>query len=274
MTHATASPIDAIVFDWAGTIVDFGCFAPTQIFVEAFKEAFDFDISLAEARVPMGLSKWDHIQALGRLPAIAERWSTQFQRAMTSSDVDAIYERFMPLQKAKVAAFSDPILNAVDVVEQLKAKGIRIGSCSGYPRTVMSVLIEAAQQKGYSPECVVASDDLPQGGRPGPAMLFKNMLDLQVRSAARCVKVDDSVPGLDEGHAAGVWTVAVCLSGNEAGLTLAEFEAATPEALSTARETAKAKLARGCPHYYIDTINDLPSVLAEIEQRIERGERP
>ncbi|MCG6438220.1 phosphonoacetaldehyde hydrolase, partial [Vibrio parahaemolyticus] len=29
------SPIQAVIFDWAGTIVDFGSFAPTTIFVEA-----------------------------------------------------------------------------------------------------------------------------------------------------------------------------------------------------------------------------------------------
>ncbi|TVN12825.1 phosphonoacetaldehyde hydrolase, partial [Vibrio cholerae] len=46
------SPIQAVIFDWAGTIVDFGSFAPTSIFVEAFKQGFDFEISLAEAREP------------------------------------------------------------------------------------------------------------------------------------------------------------------------------------------------------------------------------
>lgn len=48
------SPIQAVIFDWAGTIVDFGSFAPTSIFVEAFKQGFDFEISLAELA-----SRWD-----------------------------------------------------------------------------------------------------------------------------------------------------------------------------------------------------------------------
>ncbi len=33
--------IHAVILDWAGTTVDFGSFAPTQIFVEAFRQAFD-----------------------------------------------------------------------------------------------------------------------------------------------------------------------------------------------------------------------------------------
>ena len=30
--------IEAVIFDWAGTIVDYGCFAPVQAFTEVFKE--------------------------------------------------------------------------------------------------------------------------------------------------------------------------------------------------------------------------------------------
>ena len=41
-----SSAIQAVIFDWAGTIVDFGSFAPTSIFVEAFKQGFDFHISI------------------------------------------------------------------------------------------------------------------------------------------------------------------------------------------------------------------------------------
>lgn len=85
------SPIQAVIFDWAGTIVDFGSFAPTSIFVEAFKQGFDFEISLAEAREPMGLGKWQHIEAVGKLPSVAQRWQNQFARPMKASDIDAIY---------------------------------------------------------------------------------------------------------------------------------------------------------------------------------------
>ena len=30
---ADLSPLQAVIFDWAGTLVDFGSLAPTQIFV-------------------------------------------------------------------------------------------------------------------------------------------------------------------------------------------------------------------------------------------------
>ncbi|MDP5252913.1 MULTISPECIES: phosphonoacetaldehyde hydrolase [unclassified Vibrio] len=271
MSH---SPIQAVIFDWAGTIVDFGSFAPTSIFVEAFKQGFDFDINLAEAREPMGLGKWDHIQAVGRLPSVEKRWKAQFGRAMTHQDIDAIYSAFMPLQKAKVADHAAPILNAIDVVNGLKDQGIKIGSCSGYPREVMDILIDAASHHGYHPDCVVATDDLPQGGRPAPFMALKNVIELAVTDVKACVKVDDSAPGIDEGHNAGMWTVGLLLSGNEAGLTFEQYQTADQETLNAARDQARQKLLKSAPHYLIDTIADLPQVISDIETKLKAGERP
>ncbi|MGL1180784.1 phosphonoacetaldehyde hydrolase, partial [Vibrio parahaemolyticus] len=68
---------------------------------------------LEEAREPMGLGKWDHIQAVGRIPAFVKRLNDKFGRSITSEEIDAIYSAFMPLQKAKVADHAVPILNAI-----------------------------------------------------------------------------------------------------------------------------------------------------------------
>jgi len=274
MSNASTSPIQAIIFDWAGTIVDFGSFAPTSIFVEAFKTEFDFDISLDEAREPMGLGKWDHIQAVGQLPSVDARWQSQFHRSMDRHDIDRIYATFMPLQKAKVADHAAPILNAIEVVNDLKAQGIKIGSCSGYPRQVMDVLVPVAADYGYQPDCVVATDDLPHGGRPAAYMALHNVIELGANSVAACIKVDDAAPGIDEGHNAGMWTVGLLLSGNEAGLTYQEYLDADEATLSHAREKARLKLAQSNPHYLIDTIADFPAVVKQIEKRIAAGERP
>ena len=58
----------AVVFDWAGTMIDFGSFAPMGVFVEAFKR-FGLDATIAEARAPMGAPKRDHIKAMLMAPA-------------------------------------------------------------------------------------------------------------------------------------------------------------------------------------------------------------
>jgi phosphonoacetaldehyde hydrolase len=268
------SPVQAVIFDWAGTIVDFGSFAPTTIFVEAFKRGYDFNISLAEARVPMGLGKWDHIKAVGRLPEVDARWRAQFGESMSDKNIDEIYQVFMPLQIAKVAQHADPIPGAPDVLNLIRERGLKIGSCTGYPRCVLDALLPAAKANGIDPDCCVATDDLVAGGRPGPYMVLKNVIELAITDVQACVKVDDSVPGITEGLNASMWTVALLLSGNEAGLTQAQYDAANDAELAQARKKAAIAFKYSVAHYQIDTIADLPHVLDEIEVRMAAGERP
>ncbi|MEH6813535.1 MAG: phosphonoacetaldehyde hydrolase [Motiliproteus sp.] len=266
--------LQAVIFDWAGTVVDFGSFAPTSVFIEAFKRCFDFDISLAEARAPMGIGKWDHIEAIGKIPSIDARWNSKFGQSMQKQDVDTIYQTFMPLQVAKVVDHADLIPGAKRVIDDLRQQGIKIGSCTGYPRIVLDALLAAAKEKGFSPDCAVATDDLTAGGRPAPYMLLQNMIELTIDDVKACVKVDDSVPGITEGLNAGMWTVALLLSGNEAGLTQAEYEGADEATLAVARERSQAAFANSGAHYWIDTIADLGTIIADIEFRLSQGDKP
>ena len=266
--------LEAVVLDWAGTVVDFGSFAPTTIFVQAFKEAFDFDISLEEARGPMGVGKWDHIRALGDTPAIESRWKERFGKPMSDDDVTSIYNTFMPLQVVKVVEHADLIPGTLETLTFLQQQGLKIGSCSGYPRKVMEALMPVAAANGYTPGCVVASDDLKPGSRPGPWMALQNIIELGIGAVYNCVKVDDSAPGIEEGLNAGMWTVGVSLSGNEACFTQQQFLQSSAEEKAIARKKASVKLTEANAHYIIDTIADLPDVLIAIDERIAKGERP
>lgn len=266
--------INAVILDWAGTTVDFGSFAPTQIFVKAFRQAFDVEITLAEARVPMGLGKWQHIEALGKLPAVDARWQAKFGRSMVSADIDAIYAAFMPLQIAKVVDFSTPIAGVVDTIAALRTEGIKIGSCSGYPRAVMEQLVPAAASHGYTPDYWVATDDLAAGGRPGPWMALQNVIALGIDSVAHCVKVDDAAPGIEEGINAGMWSVGLAVSGNEFGATWDAYQAMSTEEIITRRECAAGKLYAVGAHYVVDSLADLLGVIADINARLAKGERP
>jgi len=272
-TRHYQGPLQAVVFDWAGTLVDHGSFAPTQVLIDAFA-GFGIAITLAEARVPMGLAKWDHIQALGRQPGVAARWQARFDRPMGHDDVDALYAAFMPLQVERVAQYSTLIPGAREVVDGLRARGLKLGSCSGYPRVVMDRLLPHAAAQGLRLDHAVATDDLKPGGRPGPWMALANVIELGVGELAACVKVDDTVPGIEEGLAAGMWTVGLALSGNETGLTLPELQALAPDAVQAHRRRAAMTLARAGAHVVIDSVAELPAVLDQIEARLARGERP
>jgi phosphonoacetaldehyde hydrolase len=123
MNYANPTQLQAAILDWAGTVVDFGSFAPTRIFVEAFAE-FDVQVSIEEARGPMGMGKWDHIRTLCDQPQVAERYRAVFGRAPTDEDVTAIYQRFMPLQIEKIAEHSALIPGALDTIAHLRQQGI------------------------------------------------------------------------------------------------------------------------------------------------------
>lgn len=272
MHYQTPDRLQAAILDWAGTVVDFGSFAPTRIFVEAFAQ-FDVEISLTEARGPMGMGKWDHIRALCDQPAIAERFQRRFGRLPSDDDVTAIYERFMPLQIAKVGEHSALIPGALGTIAALRERGLLIGSCSGYPRAVMDTVVELAADAGYRPDHVVASDEVPRG-RPSPAPALANVIALGLGDVAACVKVDDTEPGILEGHHAGMWTVALRFSGNFLGLTWDEFKSQPAERLAEERQRIDALFAPCRPHYLIDTIAELPAVIDAIDLRLSRGEMP
>ncbi|MCO7513955.1 phosphonoacetaldehyde hydrolase [Pseudomonas guariconensis] len=272
MHYQQPQQLQAAILDWAGTVVDFGSFAPTQIFVEAFAE-FGVQVSLEEARGPMGMGKWDHIRTLCDIPAIGERYRAAFGRLPTDDDVTAIYERFMPLQIEKIAEHSALIPGALEAIATLRKSGLKIGSCSGYPAVVMEKVVALAERNGYVADHVVATDEVPNG-RPHPAQALANVIALGIDDVAACVKVDDTWPGILEGRRAGMWTVALTCSGNALGLTYEQYKALPTDTLEQERQRIGQMFEGSRPHYLIDTIAELPAVIADINARLAQGEMP
>lgn len=270
--HPTHQRLEAVLFDWAGTTVDHGCMAPVASFIEVFRRR-GVPLTVAEARVPMGTPKRKHIELLTRMPPVAERWRNATGRPPTDADVEAMYQDFLPLQLACLEGCADPIDGCLETVSALRRRGLKIGSTTGFSREMMDVLLPAAKLRGYSPDNTVTPSEVP-AGRPFPFMCLKNVIDLGISSVEVCVKVDDTVVGIEEGLNAGMWTVGVALTGNEIGLPKEELDALAPEVRAALEVRAREHMESAGAHYIIDGVADLLPCLEDIESRMRRGERP
>ena len=212
--------LQAVLFDWAGTTVDFGSRAPAQVFVEIFRRR-GVGITVPEARGPMGRAKHEHIAAVLAMPRVSAEWQRVHGRPATDADVTAMYEDFLPLQKSVLAQGSDVIAGIPDAVAWLRQRNIRIGSTTGYTRELMNVVAPLAARQGYVPDVIVCSDEV-SAGRPAPWLNLRAAAELRTDSPANVLVVDDTPVGIEAGKVAGMLTVAVSLTGNALGLSHAE----------------------------------------------------
>lgn len=267
-----AGPVEAIVLDWAGTTIDFGSLAPVYAFMELFRQE-GIEVTQAEAREPMGTEKSEHIRRMLANPRIAARWQEVKGQPSTDADIERLYHDFAPIQTRIVGERSELIPGWKSVFDQLKSLNIRIGGNTGYGPGMMEPALAAAAEQGYEPESCVFATSVVRG-RPFPDMALKVMLELQASHVHACVKVDDTLPGIEEGLRAGMWTVGVSVSGNEVGLERADWEALSAEEQQQRRARAEQRLYSAGAHYVIDSVADLPAVIAQINQRLAQGDKP
>lgn len=264
--------VQAVILDWAGTTVDYGSFAPTAVFLRLFASQ-GVTITAADARSGMGLMKKDHLRAILARPAVSEAWQAVHGAPPTAADVEALFDNFVSLQTAVLADYADPIPGLASTLKDLRARAIKIGSTTGYLSTMMAVLSPEATQRGYTPDCIVCPDQVP-AGRPYPWMCYQNAIQLGVYPNEAIVKVGDTLPDIEEGLNAGMWTVGLALTGNLLGLSEAEVNALTAEERQAARKRIGEQLYRAGAHVVVDGIWDLPLALERIEGWLSQGERP
>lgn len=266
-------PVKMVIFDWAGTTLDYGCYAPAVVFIEVYKRR-GVEITMEQARRPMGLKKLDHIRAISQQDEVAAEWKRVHGRECTEADVQDMFENdFVPLQVACIADYSKLIPGTVETVNELRSRGIKIGSTTGYFTEAMEINLREAKKQGYVPDTNVCASDVP-AGRPEPWMVLSNMQQGRVFPPEAVVKVDDTKPGISEGLNAGTWTIGLSKTGNEVGLNEEELAALSAEEVRRKVARAADGLAKMGAHYVVESIVDVPPIITEIEQRLKMGDRP
>ena len=145
--------------------------------------------------------------------------------------------------------------------------GLKLGSTTGYTDKMMKIVVQAAAAQGYQPDCWFSPDSTEGMGRPYPYMIFKNMMELKLSDVKRVVKVGDTVSDIQEGKAAGVWSVGVIDGSSVMGLNEEQFNA-LPDAEKTARrEQVRQIFVEAGANYTIQDMTELPQVLQDIEKQ-------
>lgn len=265
--------VKAVIFDWAGTVIDSGVFGPTVVFLELFKNE-GVPITIDEARGPMGIHKKDHLRMITQMEGVRTRWFEKWGRYPEESDVDRMFNNAVPMQLACLSDYSTMIEGAVDTVNTLQhTMNLKIGTTTGYTSDMLDVIKPLAAEAGYIPDSYVAADEVPQA-RPYPYMVWLNLIRMDVNPIQAVVKVDDTTDGVREGITAGCWAVGLARTGNYVGHTEAEISALSEEDYERKLKRSYSALVDSGAHYVIDTVNDMPYVIRDINRRLAAGEHP
>lgn len=265
-------PLQAALLDWAGTTMDYGCYAPAVVFIEVYKRK-GVAITIEQAREPMGAHKMVHIRQISQIPAVSKCWEEVHGRAPGESDVEALFEDFVPLQLDCLADYADLIPGTNETVAEMRDRGLKIGSTTGYTGPMMDLLQKEAAKRGYEPDSTVCATDVP-AGRPEPWMCLENAKNLGVYPLESIVKIGDTLPDIAEGLNASMWTIGLAKTGNEMGLNEKEVEALPKPEYERRIKRAYQRMYQAGAHYVVDSITDVMPCLDDINARLARGERP
>ncbi len=269
---APCDRLQAVVFDWAGTTVDFGSLAPVRALQDLFARR-GVPITEQEARQDMGLLKKDHIRSILRLPRVAAACQQDTGHPSSEADVESFYAEFIPAQLDTLVNYSGLIPGVREVAFQIQRQGLKIGTTTGYTRAMLQLLVEEAAMQGYVPDANLCPEDVA-AGRPHPFMILRLAAQLGLWPLAAVVKVGDTIADVQEGLSAGAWSVGVAITGNMIGLSEAAWNTLPPAEQGTRAEFAREALLRAGAHYVIDRAADIVPLLDEINTRLRQGKRP
>ena len=262
--------IKLVVFDWAGTTVDYGSSAPSEVFDRVFTRAGLY-FTREEISRPMGMEKKAHIRELLASESGNRQWLEAYGAPWTEADVEQLYQEFEDTLCQVVAEYSTPLPGVVETVRRLREQGLKIGSTTGYTSQMMEQVLPRAKSLGYEADCVV-TPDITGASRPTPFMLYECMRRLNVYPPAAVVKVGDTVVDIQEGKNAGAWSVGILTGSNLLGLTQAEYQAMPLEELERRKQKAAERYMEAGADLVIDAIRDLPDAVSEINRRMAEKE--
>ncbi|MGH1561114.1 phosphonoacetaldehyde hydrolase [Caulobacter segnis] len=274
VTQAPASSaIAAVVFDWGRDHDRLRLPRAARGPAGGLRRGGDSDSPKPRPRIDMGARPNATTCERCRPCRIAGLWTERHGAAWSEADVDRLHDAVEPKMRAAALDCARLIPGVAELVADLRAQGVKIGSTTGYTRLMMADILPLAAEQGYAPDVVVcagetgprpavAADDVEGSGRagrwPGPGLR-------QGRRRRR----------RDRGGAGGRPGRSACRPRATASAWTRRPRRSCPPPNAPRRIASSAKALQDAgAHYVVESVADLGPVLASLQARIQQGERP
>lgn len=261
--------IEAVIFDWAGTTVDYGSLAPVIAFKKAFKNA-GIDLSDDDIRQDMGMAKWDHVGKILELDDVKQQWQDKYSELPNNDDRKRIYSDFQQSLLHYLREYTELKSGVLKTFNYLKEYGIKVATTTGYTAEMMKIVKDKAAERGYTPDLVVTSEDVDGMGRPSPAMIQFIMKKFNIDDPKKIIKVGDTLVDIEEGRNAGVKTVGIVEGSSLMGLSQVEFDELDNEEQIAKRNDVKRKFESANADFVIDSIFDLVQIIEYLNESMDK----
>ncbi|WP_125768975.1 phosphonoacetaldehyde hydrolase [Companilactobacillus furfuricola] len=257
--------IEVVIFDWAGTTVDYGSLAPVEAFRAAFntKKIYPSD---SQIRQFMGMSKSDHIWKMLELPEIVQQFEEEYQHLPTEADHDELYDLFESALMAHLVKKTELKPYLLDAIDYLQQQDIKIATTTGYTPKMMEAVATGAAKLGYRPEMILTSADVENHGRPYPDMINKILTEFAISAPENAINIGDTIVDIEEGKNAKVKTIGIVEGSSLMGMTESEYQALSEEARIEACELVRQQFINAGADFIINNLSELPEVIKSLNQ--------
>lgn len=192
-SHPAPTPFKAVIFDCDGTLVDSETSGMTALYEEACK--LGYSLPLAQAldgfrgrRMALCI---EMIEARIGRPAPAD-----FMATVRLAMADKFRTSIVPMSGAPA------------LLEALRRTGLPYAIASNGPQDKMELTLGLSGLQGYFEKHVFSAYEVGHW-KPSPELFFHAAREMGVE-AAHCVVVEDSLPGIAAGLAAGMRVYSMC----------------------------------------------------------------
>lgn len=268
--------VKAVVFDWAGTTIDYGCRGPLAVFLELFDKK-GIPITVEEASKPMGKLKIEHIRELLQMERIKQEYLRKFNKIPDENTVNEFNNEFEPMLFKILPEYTDLLPYVNETVSQLRGEyNLKIGSTTGYTKQMMNIVAPLVEKKGFKPDFMISSSEVRQG-RPHPWMIFENAKHFNISNMEEIIKVGDTIADIKEGNNANCWSIGVVEGSSLLGFTKNQYDQAIKSNLALVDKKKKIVISiyeENNVDFVINSIKNLPDLIDKINENINNGFYP